>query len=84
MGGAPGSPKSEIALGALLFLGLMTWNVKAITQSDNPGFRTLEGLMVVVPLFILFVSVDVLHHRRLPITHSSPKRSSQTTRSTSR
>ena len=44
---------ARIALGALLFLGLMTWNVKAITQSDNPGLRALEGLMVVVPLFIL-------------------------------
>jgi voltage-gated potassium channel len=49
---------ARIVLGALLFLGLMTWNVKAITQSDNPGLRALEGLMVVVPLFILlFASV---------------------------
>ena len=31
----------------------MTWNVRAITQSDNPGFRALEGLMVVVPLFLV-------------------------------
>jgi voltage-gated potassium channel len=44
---------ARIALGTVLFLGLMTWNVKAITQSDNPGLRALEGLMVVVPLFIL-------------------------------
>ena len=48
----------RIALGAILFLALMTWNVKAITQSDNPGLRALEGLMVIVPLFILlFASV---------------------------
>jgi voltage-gated potassium channel len=47
------SEVTRIALGILLFLGLMTWNVKAITQSDNPGLRALEGLMVVVPLFIL-------------------------------
>jgi len=43
----------KLALGAAVFLGMMAWNVKAITQSDNPGLRALEGLMVVVPLFIL-------------------------------
>jgi voltage-gated potassium channel len=47
------SAVAKLTLGALAFLVLMTWNVKAITQSDNPGLRALEGLMVVVPLFIL-------------------------------
>jgi voltage-gated potassium channel len=52
-GGSGLSEFVRFALGALLFLGITTWDLKAITQSDTPGLRALEGLMVAVPLFIL-------------------------------
>ena len=50
------SAAAKLTLGAAAFLGLLTWNLRAITQSDNPGLRALEGLMAVVPLFILLFS----------------------------
>ncbi len=28
---------AKLTLGVFAFVGLMTWNVRAITQSDNPG-----------------------------------------------
>ncbi len=44
-------------VGFLVFLGVMMWQVRAITQSKNPGLRALEGTLLVVPLFlVLFAS----------------------------
>ena len=43
----------KLAVGALVFVGLMTWQLREITQSDTPGLRALEGLFAVVPLFLL-------------------------------
>jgi hypothetical protein len=47
----------KLAIGALIFVGIMTWQLRAITQSGTPGLRALEGLFLAVPLFlILFAS----------------------------
>ena len=43
----------RLALGLVAFTGLMTWQLKAIVQSKNPGLRALEGLFLAVPLFLL-------------------------------
>jgi voltage-gated potassium channel len=61
---ANGSEVVRLAVGFLVFLGLLTWNLRSITQSDNPGLRALEGLFVAVPLFILlFASTYYLMSR---------------------
>jgi voltage-gated potassium channel len=44
---------AEFAVGFLVFVGLMVWQIWAITQSTRPGLRALEGLLVGAPLFIL-------------------------------
>jgi hypothetical protein len=43
----------KLAFGVVVFLGLMTWQVRAITHSNNPGLRALEALGLAVPLFLL-------------------------------
>jgi hypothetical protein len=43
----------KFALGALAFVGLMTWQLRAITRSGTPGLRALEGLFLVLPLFLI-------------------------------
>ena len=43
----------KLAVGALVFVGLMTWELRAITQSGTPGLRALEGLFFAIPLFLI-------------------------------
>ena len=43
----------KLAVGALVFIGLMTWQLRAITQSGTPGLRALEGLFFAIPLFLI-------------------------------
>jgi voltage-gated potassium channel len=50
------SEASAIALlagGALVFVGLLTWQVRAIMRSKHPAVQALAGLFAAVPLFIL-------------------------------
>jgi voltage-gated potassium channel len=51
--GSDASVIVKLALGGLLFIGLMLWQLRAIAQSKNPGLRALEGLFLAVPLFLL-------------------------------
>jgi len=53
LGDSDASVFGKLAIGALVFVGLMTWQLREITQSDTPGLRALEGLFAVVPLFLL-------------------------------
>jgi hypothetical protein len=53
LGGASASTFVKLALGILVFLGAMAWQLRAITESEYPGLRALEGLFLAVPLFIL-------------------------------
>ena len=52
-GDADASAFAKVAIGALAFLGLFTWQLRAITQSGTPGLRALEGLFLAVPLFLI-------------------------------
>jgi voltage-gated potassium channel len=52
-GNTDASAVVKLAFGALVVLGLMTWQLRAITQSGTPGLRALEGLFIAVPLFLI-------------------------------
>jgi voltage-gated potassium channel len=52
-GSASAATFVKLVFGILVFLGVMTWQLRAITESENPGLRALEGLFLAVPLFIL-------------------------------
>ncbi len=43
----------RLTIGFFVFLGLMAWQLRAIAESQNPGLRALEGVFLVLPLFIL-------------------------------
>jgi hypothetical protein len=53
LGDVDASAFVKLAFGAVVFLGLMTWQLRAITQSGTPGLRALEALGLAVPLFLL-------------------------------
>ena len=40
-------------LGLIVFVALMAWQLRAITNAGLPGLRALEGLFLAVPLFLL-------------------------------
>ena len=50
---ADASTIAGLAVGLLVFLALMVWQIRAIIQSGHPAVRALESLYVAVPLFIL-------------------------------
>ena len=52
-GGAAAGTAVRLFVGFIAFVVLMTWQVRAIAQSQNPGLRALEGLLLGVPLFLL-------------------------------
>ena len=55
---------AELAGGALVFVCLVTWQVRAIAHSKRPAVRALGGLFVAVPLFLLlFASAYYLMSR---------------------
>jgi voltage-gated potassium channel len=47
------SAVAKLAFGAIVFLAVMTWQLRSITQSGTPGLRALEGLFLAVPLFLI-------------------------------
>ena len=51
--GSGASEFVKFALGALVFVVLMAWQLRAITRSNTPGLRALEGLFLAVPLFLI-------------------------------
>ena len=62
----------QLGLGLAVFVGLMTWQVRAIEDSSNPALRALEGLFLAVPLFLLlFASTYFLMSRSDPSTFTS-------------
>ena len=54
--GSSSSVAVKLALGLLVFLGLMAWQIREIPTSDTPALRALEGLFVALPLFLLVFS----------------------------
>ena len=47
------STYGKLVLGFVVLIGLMTWHIRSITQSESPALRAVEGLALAVPLFIL-------------------------------
>jgi voltage-gated potassium channel len=47
------STVAKLVLGFVVLVGVMTWHIRAITQSESPALRAMEGLAMAVPLFIL-------------------------------
>jgi hypothetical protein len=43
----------KFAVGALVLVALMAWQLRAITRSGTPGLRALEGLFLALPLFLI-------------------------------
>jgi voltage-gated potassium channel len=52
-GGSDTSAFVKFAVGALVFVGLMIWQLRAITRSGTPGLRALQALFVALPLFLV-------------------------------
>ena len=71
--GSDASVIVKLALGSVLFVGLMLWQLRAIAQSDNPGLRALEGLFLAIPLFLLlFAAAYYLMSRADPSDFTAP------------
>ncbi len=48
----------RLAVGCLVFLVIVAWQVHRILKADLPGLKAIEGLAVAVPLFLyLFASI---------------------------
>lgn len=63
----------KLTLGVVVFAGLMAWQVRAITESDTPGLRALEGMFVAVPLFLVsFASTYFMMSRADVSNFTSP------------
>jgi voltage-gated potassium channel len=60
-GSLDGSAALLLALGLLVFAGLVTWQVRAVLRSQYPGLRAVEALAAAIPLFLLvFAAAYVL------------------------
>jgi len=42
-----------LVVGMAVLVVLVSWNVRGVVESDNPGLKAFEGLFVAVPLFLL-------------------------------
>ena len=63
----------KLALGFAVLVGLMTWHIRTITQSESPALRAVEGLAVALPLFILlFASAYYLMSRADESSFTAP------------
>ena len=55
---------ARLVIGFLVFIGIMVWQVGAITESKNPGLRALQATLLVLPLFlVLFASTYYMMSR---------------------
>jgi hypothetical protein len=65
------SAVAGLAIGILIFLALVAWQVRSILRSAHPETRALQALVVVLPLFILmFASAYYLMGRSEPADFS--------------
>jgi hypothetical protein len=51
------SAVAGLAVGLVVFVALIGWQVRRILRSDHPGSRALEALFFAVPLFILLFAM---------------------------
>jgi voltage-gated potassium channel len=52
-GSLDGSAALLLALGLLVFAGVVTWQVRAVLGSPYPGLRAIEALAAAIPLFLV-------------------------------
>ena len=65
------SAVAGLAIGVLVFLGLVAWQVRSILRSAHPQTRALQALVVVLPIFILmFASAYYVMGRAQPADFS--------------
>jgi voltage-gated potassium channel len=59
-GSLDGSAVMLLVLGLLAFAGVVTWQVRAVLRSPDPGLRAIEALASAIPLFLLVFAVAYL------------------------
>jgi voltage-gated potassium channel len=59
-GSLDGSAAVRLALGLLVFAGVITWQVRAVLGSRYPGLRAIEALAFAIPLFLLVFAAAYL------------------------
>ena len=63
----------RLLVGAGIFVGLMSWQLREITRADYPALRAFEALFLVLPLFLLlFASTYFLMGKSDPPNFSEP------------
>ena len=50
-----------LVLGLLAFAGVVTWQVRSVLRSPNPGLRAIEALAAAIPLFLVLFAALYLH-----------------------
>jgi len=56
-GSLDGSAALLLAVGLLVFAGVVTWQVRAVLRSEYPGLRAIEALASAIPLFLVVFAV---------------------------
>jgi hypothetical protein len=59
-GSLDGSAAIRLAVGLLVFTGVVTWQVRAVLRSRYPGLRAVEALAAAIPLFLLVFAAAYL------------------------
>ena len=63
----------RLTLGVIVFVGLISWQLREITRADYPGLRAIEGLFLAIPLFLLlFASTYFLMSRSDASSFTAP------------
>jgi voltage-gated potassium channel len=60
-GGIDRSAALLLVLGLLAFAGVVTWQVRSVLRSPNPGLRAIEALAAAIPLFLVLFAALYLH-----------------------
>jgi len=60
-GGIDRSAAVLLVLGLLAFAGVVTWQVRSVLRSPNPGLRAIEALAAAIPLFLVLFAALYLH-----------------------
>ena len=56
-GSLDGSAALLLAVGLLVFAGVVTWQVRAVLRSEYPGLRAIEALASAIQLFLVVFAV---------------------------
>lgn len=63
----------KLLIGFVAFCAVMVWQLRAISDSRNPGLRALQGMFLVLPLFLLlFASTYFVMGRSDEATFTAP------------